>query len=242
MPQQILAVDQVLTQVGGISTAGDLYPYVLSMVFANAAARASRKAVSDPKAAAQAFSQQWNQRLGQVGWVITSAGTATLLTSGTGMTATVGGRISQAAGASSAIAGLFASLKAATDPANPATMLWWSAVTEGALMQGALGDVSLGSDGLQLSLTTFVLDGSRLLLPGQGILHRKANPPDLTTPHVLFQQVQAGTIDLTTSSLTAVLRADVFGASKPELEQLLAAKMKSHVASQPPGFAGQVMP
>lgn len=131
MPQAMLSVDQVLTRVEGMPAASDLDPYLLTMVFANAAARAGRKAVADPAAAAQAFAQQWGQRLGQVGWVVTAAGTSRLMMSGTGQTATVADRILQAAGPDSGAAAVMADLQARADGDGAVVRLWWSAVCKG---------------------------------------------------------------------------------------------------------------
>lgn len=242
MPQAMLSVDQVLTRVEGMPAASDLDPYLLTMVFANAAARAGRKAVADPAAAAQAFAQQWGQRLGQVGWVVTAAGTSRLMMSGTGQTATVADRILQAAGPDSGAAAVMADLQSRADGEGAVVRLWWSAVCEGPMLQGAIGQVSAGADGLRLALVSFTLDGSRLLMPREGFLHRTAPPPDLSTPQVLFQELQAGSIDLTTSALTAVLQGDVYASQKPDLDRMVGAKMAAHVAAEPPSLVTLVQP
>ena len=236
MALPMLSVDQVLTGVAGAPAAADLDPYLLTMVFANAAARAGRKAIPDAAGAAEAFARQWMQRLGQVGWIITAAGTTRLMSSGTGQTATVADRLRQAAGPDGGAGAVLDAVAAGAADPGPALRLWWGAVTDPALMQGAIGQVGVGPDGLQLALVSFTLDGSKLRRPAQGFLHREGQPVDLSTPAALFDEVQAGSIDLTTTSLTAVLKADVFAAQQPDLDRMVGAKMAEHIAAEPPSL------
>ena len=58
MALPMLSVDQVLTGVDGAPAAADLDPYLLTMVFANAAARAGRKAIPDAAGAAEYFTEE----------------------------------------------------------------------------------------------------------------------------------------------------------------------------------------
>ena len=236
MALPMLSVDQVLTGVDGAPAAADLDPYLLTMVFANAAARAGRKAIPDAAGAADAFARQWLQRLGQVGWIITAAGTTRLTSSGTGQTATVADRLRQAAGSDGGVPAVLDAVAAGAADPGPVLQLWWRAVTDPALMQGAIGRLGQGPDGLQLALVGFTLDGSKLRRPAQGLLHRTGVPVDLSSPAALFEEVQAGSIDLTTTSLTAVLKGDVFAAQRPDLDRMVGAKMAEHVAAEPPSL------
>lgn len=234
MSSPILVVDQVLTAVAGEPSQQLLRDYLLSMVFANAAARAARNnAAAD--AEAQDFASEWSNQLGNLGWVITQAGSARISFAGS-QTTTVADQVALQAGGPGIENGLTALkslVSSRTDEVQALTDMFWNAAADGDVLVGSIGQVSAGPDGPAFELATFTLPLDRLAVSKPGLLGRKTAPLAPTSPAAFFVEVDADSVDLSVSHISASLRADLFAAKRDDLIAKLGDRVEAHYRALP---------
>lgn len=242
MTNPILVVDQVLTTVVGAPDQQPLHDYLLGMVFANAAARAARNAAA-PDDKAQAFVSQWANQLGNLGWVITQAGTSALNSGAGKQTATVADRVESQAG-SGGIGAAFAALKtlasASAGDAAAVSGMFWDAAADGGVLVGSIGQLSFGADGPAFELATLTLQLDKLEVLKKGLIGWKAEPFQASSASALFADLLATSIDLSVSHMSAVLQAEVFAAKRDDLIAKLGAHVKDHCRAVPASLVGTV--
>ncbi len=230
MTCRVLVVDQVLTTVPRYLPASEAEDYALSMVFANAAARAARKGSGPAADTSDAFRRTWMNTLGKIGWIVQSAGSGSILTtSGGGVS--IAERLSQSGGAG--VGEALAALKslATSDPVDSLAESWWAAAAGESFLQGALGTVSSANGAPAMALTAFTLDLSRLA-EVDGWL-RRDKPFDATSAAALFVKFDPGSIDLSTSTLTATLDQQRFGAQRSDIRKALGDRFADHYVAVP---------
>lgn len=239
MSLPLLTVDQILTTVTGNPSEADLQAYVLSMVFANATGRAARNDAPDPAAKAQAFNAQWNSQLGNLGWVITAAGTSSIQSVNSDQTTTVDHQIRAQAGSPAVAATLDALAVKATDKspmAQALTQMFWEAGSAETPFAAAVGQLSSGPDGLTFELATFTLPLDVLAVPKKGIVFGHSTKLNPTSVVGLFEQVLASSVELSVSHLTARLQPEVFAGNRTDLIVKLQGHAPSRFCSVPAGL------
>jgi hypothetical protein len=236
MVQTVIAVDQVLTIVPKIPFQPLLQDYILGMVFANAAARASRSTITNSNDAAQVFNNQWNNQLGQIGWILTSAGSQQIKYSGSNQTTTIADSLVQQAG-SDVVLQAINTLKSLTESndssATALTDFWWEFATQGQFMQSYIGQLMCSSESVNFEMFLFSVDLSKIQVPSSGFLNMKSSSLDYSSIKAIFSNVLASSIELTTYNLSAVLQIDIFAKSREELNQLIGAKLTDHYKTFP---------
>jgi hypothetical protein len=219
--------------------------YALSMVFANAAARAEVKQASSEASAdarGESFIKACLGQLGALGWRFTSAGSTTLTQSTTSFGLGPGRRAASAttlakaiaAGAGSAVQEVLDQVEASAGADDSVLTFWWKnvAAEERSLLCG-IGKVSGGTDAPSLALDFMQVDLTNLKLPSPGLLG-KAKPFRPTSVGDLFVDVDAETVNVVSRrSYTATLDVAVFNAKRSAVESRLGAKFADHYATSP---------
>lgn len=127
MPRPTVVVDQIFAITTASDPTAGLKDALLSLVFANAAARAQRS--SDPENSVDTFRNAWSSAMGNVGWVITSAGNSQISTQSSRGTTSVADRLMMNA-PSSAIETAVDQLKDLsheTGNSDDLLEMWWEA-------------------------------------------------------------------------------------------------------------------
>lgn len=242
MPSDLLAVDQTLLTVDADS--GALRAAALSLVFANAAARAeANQAAGDPsvspKAWGDAFAGACLRQLGGLGWRISEAGHSRV----SQQTSSFGGSATTLAAALANGAGheaqdVIDTLKdLAGDPqvggsasATQQALLgfWWknAAAVTGWLLCG-LGAISGSAGAPTLALDLMQLDLTLLHTPGSLLVKGKSFQPAGVAD--LFAEVAANSVAATTRrSITASLDDTVFASKRDPIVGRLGDKFQDH--------------
>ncbi|MEB3189457.1 MAG: hypothetical protein VKL42_03845 [Snowella sp.] len=237
MVQTVIAVDQVLTIVPKIPFQPLLQDYILGMVFANAAARASRNTITNSNNdAAQVFNNQWNNKLGQIGWTLTSAGSQQIKYSGSNQTTTIADSLVQQSG-SDVVLQAINTLKSLTESNDSSaialTEFWWEFAAQGQFMQSYIGQLMCSSESVNFEMFCFYVDLSKIQVPSSGFLNIKSSSLDYSSIKAIFSNVLSSSIDLTTYNLSAELQIDRFANSREELNQRIGAKLTDHYKTFP---------
>jgi len=239
MPSNVLAVDQIVLMAD--ADAGALRAGALSLVFANAAARAAANQTAgspdaDPKSWAGSFAGICLQQLGRVGWRITDAGhsslqrkTSSFGSAATTLAAVLGGE--GASGAAQQAVDAIKDLSGSTDPSSAAGRLlsfWWSnAANIPSWLFCGLGAIGGSGDAPTLALDLVQLDLTDLHLPSS-LLHRGA-PFQPESVADLFVDVAADSLKVVVRrSISADLDNAVFAAKRSSVEARLGDKFGDH--------------
>ncbi len=239
MPLPLLAIDQVLTTVAGSPAEEGLQAYVLSMVFANAAARTTRNQATDSADKAQIFNAQWNSQLGSLGWVVTAASTSSIQSFSSGQTTTVDRQLRTQAASPAVGTTLDALAALATDQSAPAqalTQMFWEAGSAEVPFSAAVGQFSSASDGPSFELAIFTLTLGALGVEKRGLVFGHAAKLNPTSVLGLFELVLASSVELSVSHVAARLQPDVFAAKRAELAEKLQGRAANHFCSVPAGL------
>lgn len=237
MSNPILVVDQVLTTVAGDPSQQAVQDYLLSMVFANAAARAARDSAADGDRT-QAFASQWSDQLGNLGWVITQAGSMEMSSTGSQPT-TVAKQIASQAGSPAILDGLAALKALAGSEAAPDEALadmFWNAAADGEVFVGSIGQISAGADGAAFELATCTLRLDQLKVQKPCLFVRRTVPLAPTSAAALFVPVVAASVDLTVSHISASLPASLFDSKRSDLIAKLGGRIADHYRALPAGL------
>lgn len=236
----ILAIDQILTTVVGSPAEEDLQAYVLSMVFANAAARTARNQANDGADKASIFNSQWNSQLGNLGWVVTAAGTSSMQSFSSGQTTTVDHELRTQLASSGVNTTLDALATLATDnspSAQALTQMFWESGSADIPFVAALGQFLSTSDGPTFELATFTLLLDSLMIEKRGSIFGQATKLNPDSVVGLFESVLASSVELSVTHITARLQPDIFAAKRADLVQKLQGRAASHFCSVPAGLA-----
>ena len=218
-----IAVDHALCDVGG--GAGSLRDaFVLSMVYANAAGRASAKAAA-PAEKPNAFYGSWASALGSLGWVVTEASTlrASAAASAEGFTTLETALGSHAAAARAALA--VVATRSAPGVSDEALDFWWQHVDD---LEGTLlfAFCTLAGDAVA-NVGLMHVDASALRRPGEGVFG-KPRHLDTSTRQALFLRLLPASVNLVSRPLRATLDASVFNAKAAEVRAKLGGKFGDH--------------
>jgi len=234
MSTNVLVVDQVFTTLPKALAIDSIEAFLLSMVYANAAARPARSQAAS--GGATAFRTKWSGALGRSGWIIQDAGSSQLTSSSTGETVSIAERIVAMAG-SPAIETALNQLKTvatADDEADTAAarMFWDSAALPGYL-QAAIGHLDDSRGSPTLEVVGFVIELDDLKKPAEGLLHFHKAPFKPENAADLFTQIEASSLSIQISQQTMVLQTEVFDKAKAKLKELLGDKVSVHYRAVP---------
>ena len=239
MSRALVVVDQIFASVEGAYNQSLLQDFILSTVFANAAARASRNAAAE--SANDAFRNEWSSALGQLGWVVSSAG-VTQLSSYSGRSVTTLARNIDAAISSPAIAGALDALEGLTQSkdtdAAKLTDMWWRAGAQADPFYASIAVVDLTGDNPVGEFAQFTVDMNALEIKDDGILLPSDKPLDPTSAKALFTEVLARSIRMTNYQIKAELQLEQFQSQRSTLIDRLGSKVFDHFETQPLGLYG----
>ncbi|WP_284620752.1 hypothetical protein [Aquabacterium humicola] len=228
----LAAADQVLLDTPEGSDPSALQDVLVSLVYANAAARAA-SAIGAGSARCGAFISSWVSQLGKQGWVLSAAMRSSMASSSSrpGPAVTLGTAV-VAGSADDAATSVMATLQQLVDvtPDDPLVQLWWrtASAVEGCLYT-ALGAIEWSEAGPVLSLTWLTLDGSGLRQPAPGMLQPRPALA-LNGPQVLNATVDASTVQVVVRRIDAQLNPQVFAAHRDALRAQLGSKFYEHIA------------
>jgi hypothetical protein len=239
MQSDVLAVDQVVLAADADAAASRAG--ALSLVFANAAARAAANQVAgspgaDPKSWADSFAGTCLQQLGGLGWRITDAGhsrvqreTSSFGSATTTLAAVLGG--GGANGSAQQAVDVIRDLSGSADPSSaPGRLLsfWWSNAADVSFwLFCGLGAIGGSGDSPTLAFDLVQLDLTALHLPS-GLLH-EGKPFQPTSVTDLFVDVAADSLKVVIRrSISADLDNAVFGAKRGSVEARLGDKFGDH--------------
>lgn len=244
MDSQLLTVDQVITEVSESTAHNLVRDYALSMVFANASARAQSKASASSDYSV--FKDMWLSQLGKLGWVISNAGTTNIQSSSSDKT-NIAALIRQQA-TSQSVANIltlldksFSAPKDSNDrPAvRPSQRMistisnWWDfCVNDAGVMHSVIGLVGSQNDRPIFELDIITIDLSKVEIRSKGLFSKKQ---DFSYEDVscLFDDIDPDTVDISCQNLTAQLDPSVFNGVRDELAEKLGDKFADHYAAFP---------
>lgn len=233
MPNVIMAVDQILATLETDSEASAYYDYALSMVFANASARAA--SMSKPTSDRSAFLNSWTMQLGKLGWAIVEGGTSSMSSSGTSEKSTLSDLIVEQSG----MASLNVLFRQTTSPqmqegrGRELLSDWWeSAVSSAGFLQMTVGQTSVRNDTPEFELVTVQLDLSDVKTRAAGLFH-KAEDLDYSSVACLVEHIDPSSAQITLHNLKARLNMDAFAPLKADIIQKLGDKFSEHCATYP---------
>lgn len=256
MARSSVVVDQIFACIQGEDNTPRLQDFILSMVFANAAARA--KSQAGDGFSVDAFRSGWSAALGNLGWVITAAGTSKMSMSSRGATTTIAQRILTNA-PSAAIEMAITALHDVTQEQGPATQsapiskshgssepsdddqvqnMWWQSGRKFSPFYASLGAVDLTGDVIRAELVQFTLVLDKLQVKDTGLLHFGSKPLHPKSTAAIFDEVLADSIDLDVSHITAELHPQSFGHNRADLIAKLGGKVFDHFETTPPNLYG----
>ena len=225
-------IDQFL--VSSEASGDDYERFLLSMVFSDAAARATDAGAVGADAI-QGFVGAWASRMGTLGWTLTQAGNSTLQMRASRSSATAPFSELLAAEVSREVPGSQVGSQLLTLLAGPTTQdatmldLWWryASATAGWL---SFGFVQLRSDpaGPIFGLDLSSVEASQLELD-HGFFHEK-RPVEITGWQQLGTQVLTAPVSFSSRSFTAQLRRDIFDGQAAQVRAALGAKLADHYA------------
>ena len=242
MTVPVVVVDQIFSCIEGADAQPRLQDFVLSMVFANAAARAQSK--QGDGFAPDAFRGAWSSALGNLGWVITGAGTSTIHTQSRGATTTLADRIiasAPSAGVEKALSALNALCGDGSDKGDDAGLakLWWQSGSDFAPFYASVGSVDLTGTSVVAELAQFSVKLDDLEVKERGFLHPKSKPLDPNSAAAIFDDVLESSIELSAFHIQLELHPEKFAASKQDLIAKLADKVFDHFITSPAGLYGE---
>lgn len=239
MARPVVVIDQIFSSISEPSAQSKLQDFVLSMVFANAAARAQSK--DGTLFATDPYRNAWSNTLGSLGWLVTGAGTSVIKTDSYDATTTVADRIAANAPSDaivSALSALNAYCKEDAEEPSKLTKLWWESGNQFDTFFASVGAVNLTDDVVVVELAQFSVDLKKLAVKGHGLLHPRPKSLDPTSACAIFDEVLERSIDMTTFHIQAEMHAEKFETRKSELEAKLGDKIFDHFLTQPAGLYG----
>jgi hypothetical protein len=238
-----VAVDHVLSVIQDTAA---FEAYTLSVVFANAAARARVAGQPGGLSAAETYYSAWISSLGQLGWTVREAASTRMANAGGNQTTSIASAIStriQSEAPEIPIAAVLMAVKGACgeDPA-PGFSFWWE---HGTSISGTIhvtfANVSELSGTLKLSADVINLDSSKLQVPKTRILG-KPEPLDCSSFSCLFSEVLASSVDLHSHAITATLDLQAFAPNQAELQERLGSNAQSHIVQLSPDLLSGELP
>ena len=233
MPSSIMAVDQVLTTLETDSETTEYYDYALSMVFANASARAT--SMSKPTSDLSAFLNAWRMQLGKLGWAIVEGGASSMSSSGKSEKATLADLIVAQSGTAS-LNTLFQQIASPQMQEGRGRELlsdWWtSSVSETGFLQMTVGQTSVREGTPEFELVTVQLDLSDVKTHAARLFH-KAENLDYASVTCLDEPVDPSSVQITMHNLKARLNMDAFAPLKADIIHKLGDKFSEHCATYP---------
>lgn len=239
MPRPTVVVDQIFAITTASDPTAGLKDALISLVFANAAARAQRS--SDPENSVDTFRNAWSSAMGNVGWVITSAGNSQISTQSSRGTTSVADRIMMNA-PSSAIETAVDQLKDLsheTGNSDDLLEMWWEAGRQFKPFYASLAAVDIDPDSIVLELAQFSVDLGALEVPDGGVLFPREKPLHPKSPAAFFENVLENSIDMSVYHIRCELNLQVFGTQRRELEKKLGDKFFDHFRTLPEGLLGE---
>ena len=212
----LTAIDNILTRVGA-DPAHD--PFMLSAVYADAAARATVKAAAATEGSP--YFARWSGVMGELGWHLTATSAAHVSLSARGAHPAL---IDLLAAADPTAAAALALVKRRAGQASEGLDFWWSwvGVQEGELTLGFAA-----ADGPRFTASFFSVPAAQLLHPRTRIL-RRATPVDTSTWAALLAPLDAAPVDIGLRQFTASLDVDHFAASEAQVRAALGDKFTAH--------------
>ncbi len=239
MTTSLFSLDQLLLTVPADADSVQLRGILTTLVYANAAARAS--SANAPAAERPGkFCSTWMNTLGRIGWVLSTAGTSSQQSSSTSGPALALGiataNLVGNPGASTIMARLLSVIEAGSDEAL--VQLWWKTATaiDGYLFT-AMGELDLSGPSPTCSLNWVTLPTTGLKQPGHGLLGLR-RPFEVTGPESMQAMVDASTVQVEVRGFQAQLDSARLAPQLPGLEAQLGDKFFAHLAGLP-GLAVQ---
>ncbi len=253
MVRSSVVVDQIFACIQGDDIQSRFQDFVLSMVFANAAARAKSQASGG--LSHEAFRSAWSSTLGNIGWVVTNAGTSNVSMTSRGATITLAANIvanAPTAAVKTAVSTLQKSIENDIDPSGSSSGsqaksdalqealpgMWWKSGIQFFPFFASLGQVDLSDDVIRVELVQFSVDLDRLRLKETGLLYFGSKPLHPNSAAALFKEVLQDSIDLDVFHITAELQTQSFGQNRADLIGKLGAKVFDHFETSPAGLFG----
>ncbi|HLM69220.1 MAG TPA: hypothetical protein VK358_16900 [Longimicrobium sp.] len=230
-----VAVDHVLSV---IQETACFETYTLSMVFANAAARAGVAGKAGEPGTAKAYYTAWISGLGQLGWAVREGGSTRMANRGGQATTTLASEISarvQAEAPDIPIAAMLAALQPASGTAPPAALsFWWGHATSiPGTIHLTFANVSAPSGTVKLSAAALMLDTGTLQAPKARLLG-KPQPVDCSSFTCLSSDVLASSVNLASHYIVATVDLQAFAPQRSDLQARMGDKAQDHIVPFPP--------